>query len=173
MQMRIFPLILAIMLSGCIAGKVVTISPKEVHHQYVCEPFTIRPDGIFSDGFAVLYYIVPLWPLTNNSDTSYSLEIPITIHSDKEPVFDFVLQDVMVRIPELQSDIAARSIKKITETAFPNKPWYYKTFKFTFDIDRNLLSEFTLIFPNPVHDCKIPDTPYVRKEKWHIITPTM
>jgi len=53
----------------------------------------------------VLYYIVPLVPLTNSSDTKSFLEIPITLHSREEPVFDLSLQDVQVRLPTLQEAI--------------------------------------------------------------------
>jgi len=159
----------ALLLGGCIAGKATMFAPVAgPNAQYACGTATIRPDDFFSDGFVVLYYIVPLVPVPNASETESSLEFPITIHSEVEPVFDLTVQDVSVRIPNVQKAVHPIKVELIVNV---EKPWYYKTFKFTFDVDRHQLNEFVLIFAKPLHGCDIPDTPYVKKEETHYITP--
>lgn len=165
-------LLTSLVLTGCVAGNTTMISPAPLV-QYTCGNVTVRPDGFYSDGFGVLYYVVPLAPLPKSSETESELELPITVHSAVEPVFDLTVQDVAVHIPNVAETIRPTRVKIITENALPGKPWYYKTFKFTFPVDRHRLNDFVLAFSKPLHGCDIPDTRYVKEQTSHFISPVL
>ena len=161
------------MLQGCVAGNAVMIQPKSISSSvYDCGNFTVQFDGMFADGFMVLYYIIPLAPLTNSSETEGYLELPITMYSRNEPVHTLSVQEVHVQLPEQEEAIYPYKVEITTDKHVPKDSWYYKTMKFTFKINRHELTEFQLIFPNAINGCDVPPTPYIRKEKTHYITPT-
>ncbi len=168
---RLALLLAVLAVAGCVAGKAVMIQPQEGSVRYQCGPYTIEPDGFFADGVMVLYYVVPLIYVQNSSETKSFLELPITISSDTEPVFDLTLQDVQVRIPGHAEAVPPSNVNITMENVRTDKPLFSKTFTFTFEIDRHRLREFTLVFPRPVHACILPDTPYLRTEERHYITP--
>ena len=160
-----------LLVEGCTAGRGVFFVP-DTRAQYECGPYTVRPDGIFADGFAVLYYIVPLAPLFHSSDTPSRLEVDITVHS-VQPVFEVSEDDVRIRLsdPDVLYRPIARTVK--TNSRLPEKPWYYQTTRFTFDLDRSTISNYVLTFPSGLHGCRIPDTAYRKEVRTEMMTPVL
>ena len=172
-SLTIIFIVIALFLQGCVAGYSVQMLPKSNGpSQHKCENFTLHTDAIFSDGFMVLYYIIPLVPLFNRSDTKDFLEIPISIISRKEPVYNLTLNDITIRMPNNQNLISPYKKIVTRDKINTEKPFYYKTLKFYFEINRHNLKEFDLVFQNQINGCVIPDTSYIRKEGTHYITRT-
>lgn len=160
--LRRFCVISVLMFCSCIAGRGTFYVPVDMSlYQINCGSHTIRFNSLFTDGFAVVYYFgVPLVPLFNHSDTDTNLEVDITVHSDKEAVFDIELSDVEVKLPESGVGASPKTRKTKVESRMPEKPWFYRTTRFTFDLDRSQISEYSLTFPNGLNGCGIPDIPF-------------
>lgn len=162
---------LATLLAGCAAGRAVMLQPQAAGARYACGPYSIRPEPFFADGFMVMYYVIPLLPLKNNSTTPSSLELSVAVESPGEPDIELGTADVQVVIPERAAPVSPSHITSTTRAATPGKPPYRKTFRLVFDVDRHQLQAFTLVFPRPIAGCQLPDTPYVRHVERHYVTP--
>jgi hypothetical protein len=151
------------------AGRTVMTAPQARSAEFDCGTYTIRPEGLFSDGFVVYYYVIPLAFSTGASKTESFLELPITTHIKTDPVFDLTLDDVQIQVPGIDKRISPSRIEVISDSSF--YVGYRKTFRLTFEVDRHKLRNFTLVFSKPLHGCTIPDTPYLVEEQKHYISP--
>jgi hypothetical protein len=144
---RLIWTVLALFTGGCaaFAPMVVSLDPEN-QAQYHCGPYTVRSD------------LAPS-PLINFSNTPLRLEVDITVHS-VQPVFELAENDVRVRLPG--SDALYPPIARTVtyDTQLPQKPWYFKVTRFTFDIDPSTISGYVLTFPSGLHGCVIPDIKY-------------
>lgn len=168
---RLAPLPLAALLAGCAAGKAIMLQPATPAAAYQCGPYTIQPDAFFADGFAVIYYLLPVMIMRGASSTPSQLELSVTIHAMDAPVTDLTLADVAVALPGVSTPLHPVQMATKAAQEGPGQRWHRKTFSFLFDIDRHRLTEFSLLFPRPVQGCMLSPTPYVRRVERHYMTP--
>jgi hypothetical protein len=101
------------------------------------------------------------------------LEVPVTIHSAAEPVFDVTVSDVQIQIVKTGEIISPVTVALDVDSQIPNKPWYYKTFRFTFPINRHTTDDFLLVFPKPINGCPVSTARYKKDSRTHWATPTL
>jgi hypothetical protein len=164
---------------GCVAGKAEYYVPTleqsygntENSFSYKCGNYIITLDSFCSDGFMLMYYLIPLAPIPPDSKTKTDLEIQITISSKVEPVFDLTLNDIQVKIPGTEGMLFPYKILIISECSLPEEPWFRKTFRFLFHADRHKISKFTLTFPHKINGCDLPPVNFCKEIHKYYMTP--
>ena len=166
----LFLLIVTVQLCGCFAGKAETFDPTEQTHAHQVDPYkcgdvTLRPNSFFSNGFVLMHYIVPLWPIFPSSKTESDLEFKITIYGHQESFASPTKDDVLVKLKNESEPIKPYDIQEKIHSYDPEKPWFYKKLHFFYKADRNQIDEFEVIFPNEINGCSFPPVIYKKNER--------